>query len=134
MSLRGSQLSLKSLLSDRRPSRSFNMILNLDYELANRDVILIRLLTIVPEKCQQRCLFTYFILFAFSYNSVVMSYNPAADSTIATPGKKRKRSEENGEAAPGHSVPVTPSTPATEEGLCPTLQIGKNLEHKWSIY
>ena len=48
----------------------------------------------------------------------MMSYNPAADSTIATPGKKRKRSEENGEAAPGHSVPVTPSTPATEEGLC----------------
>ena len=63
--------------------------------------------------------FTYFVLFAFWYNSVVMSYNPAADSTIATPGKKRKRSEENGEAAPGHSVPVTPSTPATEEGLGP---------------
>lgn len=51
------------------------------------------------------------------YNSVVMSYNPATDSTIATPGKKRKRSEENGEAAPGHSVPVTPSTLTTEEGL-----------------
>ena len=63
--------------------------------------------------------FTYFVLFALLRHSVVMSYNPAADSTIATPGKKRKRSEENGEAAPGHSVPVTPSTPATEEGLGP---------------
>ena len=75
-------------------------------------------------------LFTHFILFALSYNSVVMSYNPAADSTIATPGKKRKRSEENGETAPGHSVPVTPSTTATEEGLCPIFWIRKNLEHK----
>ena len=107
-----------------------NIIMNLDYEqLANRDVILIRLLTSVPKKCQQRVFFfTYFILFAFSYNSVVMSYNPAADSTIATPGKKRKRSEENGETAPDHSVPVTPSTPATEEGLCPIFLKGKNLE------
>ena len=47
-----------------------------------------------------------------------MSYNPAADSTIATPGKKRKRSEENGEATPDDNVPVTPIIPATEEGLC----------------
>ena len=94
--------------------------MNLDYEqLANRDVILIRLLTSVPKRRQQRIFFTHFILFALSSNSVVMSYNPATDSTIATPGKKRKRSEENGETAPGHSVPVTPSTPATEEGLRP---------------
>lgn len=46
-----------------------------------------------------------------------MSYNPATDSTIATPGKKRKRSEENGDSTPGDSVPVTPSTPVTEEGV-----------------
>ncbi|KAJ7373210.1 Nucleolar protein 58 [Desmophyllum pertusum] len=51
----------------------------------------------------------------YENKSVVMAYNPATDSTIATPGKKRKRSEENGESAPADSVPVTPSTPATEE-------------------
>ena len=62
-----------------------------------------------------------------------MSYNPAADSTIATPGKKRKRSEENGETAPGHSIPVTPSVPAKEEGLCPVFSEWKNLEHKLNV-
>lgn len=51
----------------------------------------------------------------YENKSVVMSYNPATDSTIATPGKKRKRSEENGDSTPGDSVPVTPSTPVTEE-------------------
>ena len=51
------------------------------------------------------------------------TYNPATDSTIPTPGKKRKRSEENGESTPGPSVPVTPSTPGAEEGLCPTIEI-----------
>ena len=56
-----------------------------------------------------------------------MSYNPAADSTIATPGKKRKRTEENGEeATPDDNVPVTPSTPATEEGLYPLSYVGNN--------
>ena len=50
------------------------------------------------------------------------TYNPAADSTIPTPGKKRKRSEENGESAPAPSIPDTPSTPATEEGLCTTTK------------
>lgn len=104
--------------------------MNLDYKLANRDVILIILLTSVPKKLSAENFFTYFISFSFLYNSVVMSYNPATDSTIATPGKKRKRSEENGEAAPGHSVPVTPSTLTTEEGLCPMFRAGKNLEHK----
>lgn len=47
-----------------------------------------------------------------------MTYQPATDSTIPSTGKKRKRSEtENGEAAePPASAPVTPTTPATEEG------------------
>ena len=72
-------------------------------------------------------------MLAFSCNSVVMSYNPAADSTIATPGKKRKRSEENGETAPADSVPVTPSVPAKEEGLCPMFSEFKNLEHKLNV-
>ena len=48
------------------------------------------------------------------------TYNPAADSTIPTPGKKRKRAEENGDSAPGPSVPDTRSTPAAEEGLYTT--------------
>ena len=50
------------------------------------------------------------------------TYNPAADSTIETPGKKRKRSEQNGDSTPAPSVPDTPVTPATEEGLCTTIK------------
>ena len=69
-----------------------------------------------------------FFFFVFLFTSVVMSYNPAADSTIATPGKKRKRTEENGEVAtPSDNIPVTPSTPATEEGLYPLSWVENNL-------
>ena len=50
------------------------------------------------------------------------TYNPAADSTIETPGKKRKRSEQNGDSTPAPSVPDTPVTPATEEGLCTIIK------------
>lgn len=107
--------------------------MNLDYDFAIRDVILIVLMTSVPKKNVRREFFTYSILLAFLYNSVVMSYNPAADSTIATPGKKRKRSEENGETAPGYSIPVTRSVPAKEEGLCPVFSEWKNLEHKLNV-
>jgi len=59
----------------------------------------------------------------YENKSEVKTYNPATDSTIPTPGKKRKRSEENGESTPGPSVPVTPSTPGAEEGLCPPIEI-----------
>lgn len=52
----------------------------------------------------------------YENRSEVKTYNPVSDSTIPTPGKKRKRSEaENGESATAESIPVTPTTPATEE-------------------
>ncbi|CAH3186356.1 unnamed protein product [Porites evermanni] len=51
----------------------------------------------------------------YENKSEVKTYNPAADSTIETPGKKRKRSEQNGDSTPAPSVPDTPVTPATEE-------------------
>ena len=70
------------------------------------------------------CLFSRYMIFCcFLVTSEVKTYNPAADSTIPTPGKKRKRSEENGDSTPAPSVPDTPSTPAAEEGPYPRIKL-----------
>ena len=70
----------------------------------------------------KRNAFSLPVALSFLFLSEVKTYNPAADSTIETPGKKRKRSEQNGDSTPAPSVPDTPVTPATEEGLCTIIK------------